>query len=211
MVEVSSFIVIYDSCFILHYKSAAEASQKRIRFKTTTDASEEQVIQATKKITSHISNPSKFGKASKLAIQLFKAGSVRQATCDYFFAILEAAMASPSACTDPLLRADYQALFIAAQEVSEVPNFSLGYILNGYILVNVLSIQSIFTFYILLWPFNAILQVDTCLGFKPSLMVLLLLSKKCKVLPLCKPRFPLPENESHFLNGPSSYTIRLVG
>ncbi|CAA7399015.1 unnamed protein product [Spirodela intermedia] len=95
------------------------APQKRLRFKTTTDATEAQVIEAMKKIASHIKNPSKFGKASKLALQLIQAGSVKPGTSDQFFAILEAAMSSPSACIDSSLRADYQALFCAAQGVAE--------------------------------------------------------------------------------------------
>ncbi|XP_078440461.1 nucleolar/coiled-body phosphoprotein [Wolffia australiana] len=101
-------------------QSPAEvATQKRIRFKTTTEASEAQVIEAMNKISSHIKNPSKFSKASKLALQLIQAESVKASTSDHFFAILEAAMASPSACIDPSVRADYQALFTAAQSVSE--------------------------------------------------------------------------------------------
>ncbi|XP_047334752.1 uncharacterized protein LOC124938372 [Impatiens glandulifera] len=91
------------------------ASGKRLRFKTTTDASETQVIQAMEKITSHINNPTKFSKASKLAIQLIQAGSVKPATSDCFFAILEAAMSSPTACNAVSVRADYHALFSAAQ------------------------------------------------------------------------------------------------
>lgn len=91
-----------------------------MRFKTTTDASEQQVIEAMQKIASHIKNPTKFSKASKLAIQLIQAGSVKPETGDYFFSVLEAAMASPTACTDPSLRADYHALFSAAKDASEV-------------------------------------------------------------------------------------------
>lgn len=86
----------------------------------TTDASEKQVIDAMQKITSHIKNPAKFGKASKLAIQLIQAGSVKPETGDYFFAILETAMSSSTSCTDPSVRADYQALFSAANDVSDV-------------------------------------------------------------------------------------------
>nr|DAD19836.1 TPA_asm: hypothetical protein HUJ06_021299 [Nelumbo nucifera] len=99
--------------------AAVAAPQKRLRFKTTVDASETQVIEAMQKITSHIKNPAKFSKASKLAMQLIQAGSVKQGTSDYFFAILETAMSSPTACTDPSLRADYHALFSAAQDVSD--------------------------------------------------------------------------------------------
>lgn len=98
---------------------AAATSQKGVRFKTTVDASEKQVIEAMQKIASHIKNPTKFKKASKLAIQLIQAGSVKPGTSDYFFAVLEAAMSSTTGCTDPSLRADYHALFIAAQEVTE--------------------------------------------------------------------------------------------
>ncbi|KAK1379245.1 Methyltransferase-like protein 6-like [Heracleum sosnowskyi] len=96
--------------------------EKRLRFKTTTDASEVQVIEAMQKIASHIKNPSKVGKASKLAIQLITAGSIKPATSDYFFAILESAMWSQTVCNDPLVRADYHALFSAAQDVTECFN-----------------------------------------------------------------------------------------
>ncbi|KAM4119653.1 hypothetical protein ACJW30_03G075400 [Castanea mollissima] len=97
----------------------AAAPEKRLRFKTTTDASEKQIIDAMQKIALHIKNPTKFGKASKLAIQLIQAGSVKPGTSDHFFAILEAAMSSSTSCTDPSVRADYHALFSAAQDVTE--------------------------------------------------------------------------------------------
>ncbi|GMY20414.1 nucleolar/coiled-body phosphoprotein [Fagus crenata] len=100
----------------------AAAPEKRLRFKTTTDASEKQIIEAMQKICSHIKNPGKFGKASKLAIQLIQAGSVKPGTSDHFFAILEAAMSSSTACTDPSLRSDYHALFSAAQDATECLN-----------------------------------------------------------------------------------------
>ncbi|KAF8107710.1 hypothetical protein N665_0118s0074 [Sinapis alba] len=96
-----------------------EAPKKRLQFKTSTDASEEQVIEAMQKITSHINNPSKFSKASKLAIRLIQAGSVKPETSSYFIAMLEAAMSSKTPCTDRLVRADYHALFSAAQDVAE--------------------------------------------------------------------------------------------
>uniref|UniRef100_A0A2P2K9F4 Uncharacterized protein n=1 Tax=Rhizophora mucronata TaxID=61149 RepID=A0A2P2K9F4_RHIMU len=97
-------------------------SSKRLRFKTTTDASETQIIEAMQKIASHIKNPTKLAKASKLAIQLIQAGSVKPGTSDHFFAILEAAMSSNTSCTDPSVRADYHALFSAAQDTSEFLN-----------------------------------------------------------------------------------------
>lgn len=90
------------------------APQKRLKFKTTTDASEDQIIEAMEKISSHIKNPSKFSKASKLAIQLIQAGSVKPSTSEQFFAILEAAMSSPTFCNEPSVRADYHALISAS-------------------------------------------------------------------------------------------------
>ncbi|XP_013587199.1 PREDICTED: uncharacterized protein LOC106295768 isoform X2 [Brassica oleracea var. oleracea] len=96
-----------------------EAPKKRLQFKTSTDASEEQVIEAMQKITSHIKNPSKFSKASKLAVRLIQAGSVKAETSSYLIAMLEAAMSSKTPCTDRLVRADYHALFSAAQDVAE--------------------------------------------------------------------------------------------
>lgn len=95
-------------------------AEKRSRFKTTTDASETQVIEAMQKIASHIKNPSKFAKASKLAIQLIQAGSVSPGTSYYFFAILEAAMSSATSCNDPSVRGDYHALFLEAQSAAEI-------------------------------------------------------------------------------------------
>lgn len=98
----------------------AAVPEKRLRFKTTTDASEKQVIDAMQKIASHIKNPSKFNKASKLAIQLVQSGSIKHATADHFFAILEAAMSSLTTCNEPHLQADYHALFLAAQDAADV-------------------------------------------------------------------------------------------
>lgn len=98
----------------------AAPPEKRLRFKTTTDASEKQVIEAMQKIASHIKNPSKFSKASKLAIQLIQAGSIKETTSGYFFAVLEAAMSSSTSCSEPSLRAHYHALFSAAEDVAEV-------------------------------------------------------------------------------------------
>ncbi|KAF8691768.1 hypothetical protein HU200_040163 [Digitaria exilis] len=94
--------------------------EKRLRFRTTVDASETQILEAMQKIKSHIGNPSKFSKASKLALQLIEAGSVKPGTIDHFFAILEAAMSSPGACNEPSVRADYHTLFSAAQGVTEL-------------------------------------------------------------------------------------------
>ncbi|KAI3984802.1 hypothetical protein MKX01_039419 [Papaver californicum] len=97
-------------------------SKKRLTFKTTVDASEKQVIEAMQKIKMHITNPSKFSKASKLAIQLIQAGSINPVTSDHFIAILEAAMSSTTDCTNPSLRADYHALLSAAQDVIDCLN-----------------------------------------------------------------------------------------
>ncbi|MFQ6635052.1 hypothetical protein Gotur_011534 [Gossypium turneri] len=100
----------------------AAVQEKRLRFKMTTDASETQVIEAMQKIASHIKNPTKFSKASKLAIQLIQAGSVKGGTGEHFFAILEAAMSSTTSCTDPSVRGDYHSLFSAAQDAAECLN-----------------------------------------------------------------------------------------
>ncbi|XP_027366417.1 uncharacterized protein LOC113872792 [Abrus precatorius] len=97
----------------------ATAPKKSLKFKTTTDASEAQVIEAMQKISSHIKNPAKFGKAAKLAVQLIQAGSIKSEISDYFFSILEAAMSSSITCTDPSVRADYHSLFSAAQSTKE--------------------------------------------------------------------------------------------
>lgn len=72
------------------------------------------------KIASHIKNPSKFSKASKLALQLIQAGSVKEGTSDQFYTLLESAMHSLSTCNEPSVRADYHELFTAAQEGAEV-------------------------------------------------------------------------------------------
>ncbi|KAI3819024.1 hypothetical protein L1987_12846 [Smallanthus sonchifolius] len=99
--------------------SSATAPKKSLRFKTIADTSETKVIDAMKKIGSHINNASKFSKASKLAIQLIQAASVKPSNSHYFFAILEAAMSSPTTCNDPLVRSDYHALFSAAQDLTQ--------------------------------------------------------------------------------------------
>ncbi|KAF6175032.1 hypothetical protein GIB67_039580 [Kingdonia uniflora] len=98
---------------------AGASTQKRARFKTIEDASERQVIDAMQKIASHINHPTKFKKASKLAMQLIEAGSVKPETSDLFFAILEAAMSSATSCSDPSIRGDYHALFSAAQDIAD--------------------------------------------------------------------------------------------
>lgn len=112
------------------FEISVAAPKKRLQFKTSTDASEEQVIEAMQKITSHIKNPSKFSKASKLAIRLIQAGSVKPETSSYFIAMLEAAMSSKTPCTDRLVRADYHALFSAAQDVAEVNKYITQVILQ---------------------------------------------------------------------------------
>ncbi|EPS74162.1 hypothetical protein M569_00593 [Genlisea aurea] len=99
------------------------APEKKLRFKTTTDASEKQVIEAMQKIASHIKNVAKFSKASKLAVQLIQAGSIKESTSSHFFAVLEAAMASSfTNCNEPSIRSDYHALFSAAQDVAQIFN-----------------------------------------------------------------------------------------
>ncbi|GMI65184.1 hypothetical protein like AT3G04560 [Hibiscus trionum] len=100
----------------------AAVQEKCLRFKMTTDASETQVIEAMQKIASHIKNPTKFSKASKLVIQLIQAGSVKARTSEHFFAILEAAMSSAMSCTDSSVRGDYHSLFSAAQDAAECLN-----------------------------------------------------------------------------------------
>ncbi|XVF31041.1 hypothetical protein REPUB_Repub16aG0111300 [Reevesia pubescens] len=102
--------------------TAAAPGEKRLRFKTTTDASETQVIEAMQKIALHIKNPTKFAKASKLAVQLIQAGSVKAGTSEHFFAILETAMSSTTSCTDPSVRGNYHSLFSAAQDAAECLN-----------------------------------------------------------------------------------------
>jgi hypothetical protein len=81
-----------------------------------------------KKIASHIKNPSKFGKASKLALQLIQAGSIKNETSNQFYAVLEAAMQSLSTCNEPSVRADYHELFTAAQDVTEVFFFCTSFL-----------------------------------------------------------------------------------
>ncbi|XP_057960339.1 uncharacterized protein LOC131152610 isoform X2 [Malania oleifera] len=98
----------------------ATAPEKRLRFKTTTDASEMQIIEAMQKIASHIKNPTKFAKASKLAVQLIQAGSVKAGTIDHFFAILEAAMSSSSSCTDPSCLNNRQRNYLAVWTIRAV-------------------------------------------------------------------------------------------
>ncbi|KAG0555763.1 hypothetical protein M758_11G001000 [Ceratodon purpureus] len=90
---------------------------KRVRFKPITmEATGEQVVEAMSKIASHIGNPGKFPKASKLALQLLQSGSVTSATADPFFSVLKAAMTRPSYAIDAALRRDYKTLFSEVHE-----------------------------------------------------------------------------------------------
>lgn len=95
------------------------STEKRLRFKTTTDVPEAKIIEAMEKIASHVKNPAKFSKASKLAIQLIQAGNVKPETSDNFFLMLEAAMSSPTSCNDASVRSDIHALFSAAEDASQ--------------------------------------------------------------------------------------------
>lgn len=53
-------------------------------------------------------------------MQLIQTGSIKEATSEYFFVVLEAAMTPLTTCNEPSLRADYHALFSAAEGVAEV-------------------------------------------------------------------------------------------
>lgn len=114
---LGSIICVLMSVFaVLHLPAG-----KRVRFKpTTTEATSEQVVEAMAKIASHIGNPSKFSKASKLTLQLLQSGSVTSATADPFFFVLKAAMTRPSNAIDAALRRDYQTLFAEVHERLEV-------------------------------------------------------------------------------------------
>ncbi|KAJ3672182.1 hypothetical protein LUZ60_006903 [Juncus effusus] len=99
--------------------SNEEATNKKLRFRTSTDQSSQQITEAMLKITTHIKNPSKFSKASKLAVHLMQTGSVKKETSEGFFAILEAAMGDLANCNAPPVRKDYWELFTAAQDAAE--------------------------------------------------------------------------------------------
>ncbi|MCO5573794.1 hypothetical protein L7F22_027568 [Adiantum nelumboides] len=96
-----------------------EEGAKKVRFKTTLDASAIPIADAMRKIASHIGNASKFSKASKLAMQLLHSGSLNNDTADLFFDILKASMVSPSVATMPSVRQDYRELFSAVCEQLE--------------------------------------------------------------------------------------------
>ncbi|GAB2283559.1 hypothetical protein Dimus_018066 [Dionaea muscipula] len=70
------------------------------------------------KIDSHTKNMGKMSKASKLAIQLVQAKSVKPETSAHFFVVLEAAMSSPATCLRPSIRADYQALSLQQKRIN---------------------------------------------------------------------------------------------
>ncbi|CAM6100034.1 unnamed protein product [Calypogeia fissa] len=98
-------------------KADAADETRRVRFKTNElEATEEQILGAMGKIASHIGNPGKFAKASKLALQLLQAGNVKSDTADAFFEILRAAMTSPSQSVDSKLWPDYHSLFSAVAD-----------------------------------------------------------------------------------------------
>ncbi|GBG71011.1 hypothetical protein CBR_g8309 [Chara braunii] len=97
---------------------------RHITFKDTTKVSEEELVAAMGKISSHIGNLSKFTKASKLALQLLESDSITTSNADHFFNILiSAASILPSLCDDKT-KMDCRALFVAAGDRKEVFSFS---------------------------------------------------------------------------------------
>eukprot|EP00271_Cylindrocystis_brebissonii_P014859 TRINITY_DN36471_c0_g1_i1.p1 TRINITY_DN36471_c0_g1~~TRINITY_DN36471_c0_g1_i1.p1 ORF type:complete len:402 (+),score=92.30 TRINITY_DN36471_c0_g1_i1:106-1311(+) len=82
------------------------------------DTGPSKITSAIAKITSHIGNPSKFGKASKLALQLLESGSVTTDTAEPFFNLLRVGMATPSSAAKLELRDDYSHLYKSAKEMS---------------------------------------------------------------------------------------------
>lgn len=116
----SSFAAPHDfapkSAIKRHVEDERKEGMKKVCFKTSMEASSEQIVGAMQKIASHIGNPSKFSKASKLALQLLQSGGVTKETVDLFFDILKVSMLSPNLATEPSLRQGYHDLFSAVSE-----------------------------------------------------------------------------------------------
>lgn len=120
---LSKFVLAMDGLFavlrLTWYFDTAD--NRRVRFKSDeVEASPEQILGAMGKIASHIGNPGKFSKASKLALQLLQAGNVKSDTADAFFEIVRGAMTVPSQAIDSKLWMDYHSLFSAVLDKREV-------------------------------------------------------------------------------------------
>ncbi|GAB2292683.1 hypothetical protein Dimus_026920 [Dionaea muscipula] len=77
------------------------------------------------KIDSHIKNMGKMSKASKLAIQLVQAKSVKPETSAHLFTILEAVMSSPTCCHQPSVMCIYS-LLLFVMSCHTTINSSIG-------------------------------------------------------------------------------------
>lgn len=81
---------------------------------------EDQITAALLRITSHISNPKKFPKASELLRQLFSQGVLQERHGSLLFEALSASMKDPSRANDPMLAREYSKLFTVASKHPEV-------------------------------------------------------------------------------------------
>ena len=84
---------------------------------------EDQITAALQRITSHISNPKKFPKASELLRQLFSQGVLTQHHGSSVFGALVASMEDPKRSNDPMLAREYSKLFTVASRHPEVGKF----------------------------------------------------------------------------------------
>ncbi|KAK9904853.1 hypothetical protein WJX75_003856 [Coccomyxa subellipsoidea] len=79
-----------------------------------------QVQAALEKITSHISNPKKFKKASPLLRQLLTEDAITKAHSNLLFEALKGAMRDPALAVDPTLTNEFQKLFTVASKHAEL-------------------------------------------------------------------------------------------
>ena len=70
--------------------------------------------EALDRLAAHVGNPSKFKRASALAVKLMRSGELERKHGTSVFAILEASMRPPSRAIDPGTRFEYRELFDAA-------------------------------------------------------------------------------------------------
>jgi hypothetical protein len=108
----------------LHHADSAERTTKRVRiheavvtesFEPKSHANGEDGIRvAVHRIASHISNPTKFAKASPLLRKLLDGeGLTKGKHQDCIFEAVRAAFLNPENCTEPLLRREYMKLIAA--------------------------------------------------------------------------------------------------
>lgn len=84
------------------------------------DQDDDKLAQALSRIASHISNPSKFAKASGLLRQLIEGGKIDRAHRREYFSAVKAAFADPDNAANPQLVKEYKRLVTAVSEHADL-------------------------------------------------------------------------------------------